>query len=116
MKIRVQRHSGPDRREVRDSKNNWLATLTDGAYTVTLAGPVRTFTEPTVADPVTHNVWARTLPALFAGIVDSAWLTYALKANKRAVPDVVAIAMQYIAGAPLLFEGEASLKKSLRRR
>jgi hypothetical protein len=43
MKICLQRHVSSDRTEVRDSKDNWLATLTDNAYTVTLAGPIRTF-------------------------------------------------------------------------
>jgi hypothetical protein len=104
IKIRIQRHSHPDRTEVRDSDNNWLATLTDGAYTVTLTGPVRTFTEPTVAHPVTHGVWIRTLPVPFDGNVDSTWLNAALKANKQAVPDVAAIAMQYVAGAAAIFE------------
>ena len=104
MKIRIQRHTRPDRAEVKDSTNNWLATLTDGAYTVTLAGPVRTFTESTAAHPVRHGVWVRTLPAPFDGNLDSDWLKSALKANTQAVPDVAAIAMQYIAGAPVIFE------------
>jgi cell wall-associated NlpC family hydrolase len=104
MKMRIQRRTRPDRVEVNDSTDNWLATLTDGAYTVTLTGPVRTFTEPTVAHPVTHGVWVRTLPAPFDGNLDWAWLKSALKANTQAVPDVAAIAMQYIAGAPVIFE------------
>jgi hypothetical protein len=104
MKIRIQCHTHPDRTEVKDSTNHWLATFTAGAYTVTLAGPVRTFTESTAAHPVRHGVWVRTLPAPFEGNVDSAWLKSALKANKKAVPDVAAIAMQYIVGAPVIFE------------
>ena len=109
MKIRIQRHTHPDRTEVKDSTNNWLATFTDGAYTVTLAGPVRTFTESTAAHPVRHGVWVRTLPAPFEGNVDSAWLKSALKANKKAVPDVAAIAMQYIVGAPVIFENDLQI-------
>src|SRR5262245_58061637 len=101
----MQRCASPDRTEVRDSKNKWLATLTDGGYTVTLSGPERTFTEQTAADSVAHSGWVRTLPEPFAGSVNTTWLTDALKANKKAVPDVLAIAMQYIAGAPLIFEG-----------
>ena len=103
MKIRIQRYTRPDRAEVKDSTDNWLATLTDGGYTVTLTGPVRTFNEPS-ASPVTHGVWVRTLPAPFDGNLDLAWLKSALKANTQAVPDVAAIAMQYIAGAPAIFE------------
>ena len=53
---------------------------------------------------MTHGVWIRTLPAPFDGNVNSTWLTYALKANTRVVPDVAAIAMQYIAGAKVIFE------------
>ena len=109
MKIRIKRHTRPDRTEVRDSTNNWLATFTDGAYTVTLAGPVRTFTESTAAPPVRHGVWIRTLPAPFEGNVDSDWLKSALKANKQAAPDVAAIAMQYIAGAPVIFEDDLQI-------
>jgi hypothetical protein len=105
MKICLQRHPNPDRTEARDSMDNWLATLTDGAYTVTLAGPIRTFAEPTAAHSVTHGIWVRTLPAPFDSNVDMTWLTHALKANEQAVPDVLAIAMQYIAGSPAIFEG-----------
>jgi hypothetical protein len=109
MKIHIQRHPSPDRTEVTDSKNNWLATFTDGAYTVTLAGPIRTFTEPTAAHAVTHGVWVRALPAPFDGTMDSAWLKSALKLNKQAAPDVLAIAMQYVAGAPVVFEGQLQI-------
>lgn len=104
-KIRLQRHVSSDRTEVRDSEDNWLATLTDDAYTVTLAGPIRTFAEPTAAHPVTHAIWVRTLPAPFDGKVDTTWLTHARKANEQAVPDMLAMAMQYIAGSPAIFEG-----------
>ena len=109
MKTHVQRQARPDRTEIRDSNNEWLATFTDCAYTVTLAGPVRTFSEPSAAHPVTHGVWVRTLPAPFDGKVNSTWLNYALKANEEAVPDVAAIAMQYIAGAPAIFEGDLQI-------
>src|SRR5262245_51968652 len=109
MKTRTQRQARPDRTEVRDSNNKWLATMTDGAYTVTLAGPIRTFSEPSAAHPVTQGVWVRTLPAPFDGKVNSTWLNYALKANKGSVPDVAAIAMQYIAGAPVIFEGDLQI-------
>ena len=34
MKIRIQRHTRPDRSEVKDSTNNWLATFTDGAVKI----------------------------------------------------------------------------------
>ena len=109
MKTRTQRQARPDRTEVRDSNNKWLATITDGAYTVTLAGAVRTFTESTAAHPVRHGVWVRTLPAPFEGNVDLAWLKSAFKANKQAAPDVAVIAMQYIAGAQVIFEDDVQI-------
>jgi NlpC/P60 family len=105
MKTHLRRHANPDRTEVRDSKKKWLAMLTDGAYTVTLTGPRRTFAEPAAADSVTHTIWVRTLPRPFDGSVDTTWLTDALKANEKRFPDVLAIAMQYIARKPAIFEG-----------
>ena len=105
MKTYLRRHANPDRTEIRDSKSKWLATLTDGAYTVSLTGPRRTFEEPTAADSVTHAIWVRTLPRPFDGKMDTTWLTQALKANEKKVPDVLAIAMQYIASKPAIFEG-----------
>src|SRR5262245_29589683 len=109
MKIGIRRHDSPDRTEVRDSKNNWLATLTDGAYTVTLAGPARTLSEPTAAHPGAPQVWVRILPSPFDGNVDTIWLTHALEATKQAVPDLLAIAMQYTAGAPAIFDDDLQI-------
>ena len=109
MKIRIQHHTKPDRTEVTDSTHNWLATFTNGAYTVTLTGPVRTFTEPSATHPATHGIWVRTLRAPFDGRVDLAWLKSALKANKLGAPDVLAIAMQYVAGAPAVFEDDLQI-------
>jgi cell wall-associated NlpC family hydrolase len=54
---------------------------------------------------VTHATWVRTLPRPFDGNVDATWLTHALKANEKRVPDVLAIALQYIARKPAIFEG-----------
>ncbi len=103
----TQMCSDPNRLELRDQQNNWLATLTLGAYTVTLAGPERTFSEQTAS--VTHAVWVRTLPAPFAGQLESDWLFKVLQANAEKIPDVLAIAMQYIRGAPKIFEGDLQI-------
>lgn len=92
----------PDRLEVKDAKNNWLATFTIGTYTVTLHGLQRTFQEQDAS--VTHATWVRTLPAPFDGQLDADWLAKALQANQQGVPDILAIAMQYIQGAPALFD------------
>src|SRR5215831_16510580 len=109
MKIQSQRLTNPDRLRVRNDKRKWLATLTDGAYTVTLSGPRRTFQEPAAADDVTHSVWVRTLPRPFGGKPDTTWLTYALQANSKRIPDVLAIAMEYIAEAPAIFDGDLQI-------
>ena len=92
----------PERIEVRDSKAHLLATFTSGAYTVVLAGPRRTFVEDGAS--VSHAKWVRAYPALFDGEVDWDWLEQALAANREGVPDVFAIAMQYIRGAPSIYE------------
>jgi hypothetical protein len=98
--VLVRRESSPDRTTLTDERGKWLATLTDGAFTATLAGPRRTFTESTAAEKIKHSVWVRTLPTPFDGEVDFSWLEDALSANERRVSDVLAIAMEYIRGAP----------------
>ena len=109
MKTCIQQHTNPNRIEVGDSRNNWLATLTAGAYTVALSGPRRTFAESTAAHAVRHATWVRALPAPFSGKIDATWLAYALKANNRKVPDMLAIAMQYVKGAPEIFKAELQI-------
>jgi cell wall-associated NlpC family hydrolase len=100
------RRTNPHRTEVRSSRNKWLGVFTDGAYTVTLTGPRRRFAEPSAADAVTHATWVRTLPEPFDGSVDATWLAHALEANDKKIPDVLAIAMQYIAEKPAIFDGD----------
>jgi cell wall-associated NlpC family hydrolase len=94
---RYQRLSDPARTCVTDSAGNWLATFTDGAFTVCLAGPARTFAERTATYPVRSGTWVRALPAPFARQPDVAWLEQALRDTS---PDVLQTAMQYIENAP----------------
>ena len=75
-----------------------IATFTDGARTVTLAGPTRTFDEDSASHPVTTGTWVRLLDRPFAGRVDWAWLA---RARADTSPDVLATGMQYVAGAPI---------------
>jgi len=89
--------------EIRDTGGKWLGTFTPGAYTVLLAGPRRSFSEGEAS--VSHAKWVRAYPRPFAGTVDGQWLQRALAANQARVPDVLAIAMQYIRGAPAKHEG-----------
>jgi hypothetical protein len=98
-----RRLSDPDRTEVQTATGGWLATFTDGAYTVTLAGPERTFTEPSAAQPVVTSVWVRVLPAPFDGTVDTGWLDGALADQS---PDIFAFAMEYVHGAPPLLDDQ----------
>jgi hypothetical protein len=91
------RLDGPARTAVYDKAGVWLATFTDGAYTVRLRGPSRTFDESTAAAPVTTKEWVRTLPSPFTGTVDGEWLATALVDDS---PDILAIAMEYLRDAP----------------
>lgn len=99
----------PETVALKDKRGGWLATFTKGAYTVTMAGPQRTFTETGVTPAVTHAVWVRTLPTPFAGDIDMNWMSVARDANKRESPDVLAIAMQYVADAPPMLDGELQI-------
>lgn len=109
----VQRQSAPSRTTVFSSTGSWLATFTDGSRTVVLRGPARTFAEPSATPAVvTSSDWVRLLASPFGGTVDTAWLTARLADTS---PDVLAVAMRYIAGAPssytsagLRYEGDAS--------
>jgi hypothetical protein len=94
--------TAPNRLEVRDSGNQWLAAFTVGSHMVTLYGPQRTFKEQDVS--VTHATWVRTLPTPFGEQLDLDWLEQALEANQQQVPDILAIAMQYIKGSPTILD------------
>jgi cell wall-associated NlpC family hydrolase len=96
----IARRSNPARTEVRSASGALMAELTDGARTVPLAGPLRTFGEPGLGTMVSTDRWVRLLPAPYDGTFDSAdaaWLTAALADTS---PDVLAVAFQYLTGAP----------------
>jgi cell wall-associated NlpC family hydrolase len=98
---------------VHDDIGCHVAVLTIGAYTVALKGPSRRFDEPTASDPVEHDVWVRTLPSPFhlatSRLWLHGWLEQALLANAARIPDVLAIATQYLHGAPGLHEGDLKI-------
>jgi hypothetical protein len=107
----TKRLTGPERTIVYSATGTWLATLTDGARTVGLRGPSRTFGESTTTATVTTTVWVRILPRPFTGTVDTSWLSLALADR---TPDVLEVASQYTTGAPrrldssgLQFAGDA---------
>lgn len=110
--------SSPARVEVLNG-NTVVATFTDKCYTVSMAGPSRTFTETNNVTGSTnvksyvmsHGTWVRKLTAPFniatynsnptpQKEVLKQWLYDAVTANKNGVPDVLETAMQYLEGAP----------------
>ncbi len=105
-KYTLVRGSSPARTIVTDVAGAWVATFTDGARSVALAGPSRRFTEAGAANPVPSSTWVRVLSSPFAGQVDVAWLE---RARADASPDVLATAMQFVAGSPDLLGTGGSL-------
>lgn len=81
-----------------------LAVLTDGAYTVRFAGAARSFGEPSAAATVNTRDWVRVLPAPFSGSVDSALASWVIDQAGNNAPDLLALAMQYIDGAPVVLD------------
>jgi cell wall-associated NlpC family hydrolase len=106
--------SDPTRIEVQD-EGAWVATFTPGCYTVTLAGPERTFIEEFTRNgqtrrvEVTHATWVRAAPGPAPARVDERWLTRALAANAAGTADALGIAMQYLKGAPAVMEGDLQI-------
>jgi hypothetical protein len=84
----------------------WLASFTVGAQTVLVRGPVRDFRED--EHLVRHALWVRTLAQPFREEdFDPRWLAAARDANARQQPDILALAMQYLAGrAPILADDD----------
>lgn len=98
----IERLSNPPRSEV-SLDGRWEATFTDGARSVSLSGPERSYAEATTPEHVTETIWVRLLPQPFDGRVDQAWLTAALADR---TPDLLDVAMEYVAGAPSLVTGD----------
>lgn len=94
----------PTRTLVRDSNGALIATLTKGSRSVVIEGSPRTFTEGSIS--VRTASWVRLLPAAYTGTVDTTWLA---AARADASPDVLAIATQYVTGAPSVSADDGSL-------
>jgi len=102
-------YTSPTRVDVLNAQNQWLATFTNNSYSVKVKGPTRTFSEPLIPETtgqpqytVTTFIWVRIMPTRFNGLVDETWLDQQLSNTS---PDLLAMSMQYIAGAPPLFNG-----------
>ena len=102
------RAKNPSRTIVAEA-GSWVATFTDGTRTVALAGPDRVLTEPDVTAVVRSSTWVRLLPDPFAGTVDRAWLA-AARADRS--PDLLATALEYVAGSPTVRDGAGLLVSS----
>jgi cell wall-associated NlpC family hydrolase len=99
---RFSRLADPARTAVQNGDGQTLAVFTDGARTVRLAGPARTFAEPEYTDAkVTTTAWIRLAPQEWQeGAENEDWFRPWLeKALKSRAADVLATAMQYVTGA-----------------
>jgi cell wall-associated NlpC family hydrolase len=104
--LAVTRLDDPARTVLEDADGAWVATFTDGSYTVALAGPERRFDEPTADHGVATSTWVRVLPAPFDGEVDAAWFE---AARADVGPDVLEVATEYFTGAPDVFDEDGVL-------
>ena len=114
MSFSYEALANPDRIVVTEN-GEWVATFTLGCYTVTLAGPARTFSETFRSDGATrtvtvaHSTWVRAAPGPVDANIDERWLSCALAANHAGTPDALAIAMQYIKNAPPILLGDLQI-------
>ncbi|HVK26203.1 MAG TPA: NlpC/P60 family protein [Actinokineospora sp.] len=101
-----ERVAYPARTIARDAKGSIIATFTDGARTVVLTGPSRTFAEPrTTAATVTTTAWVRLAPEPWrAGAERADWFAPWFAAT-HSEPDALAVAMEYIDGARARTDG-----------
>ncbi len=100
---RYERLANPARTVVRAADGSVLATFTDNARTAVLTGPSRTFAEPkfTSAKVVTDS-WVRLLPEAWKeGAEKDSWFKEWFDRSLGAKdPDIFAISMEYLDGAP----------------
>jgi hypothetical protein len=92
----------PPRTAVQNGNGQTLAVFTDGARTVRLTGPARTFSEPEhTSATITTTAWIRLAPREWKQRAENEdwfrpWLEKAMTSRDG---DVLATAMQYITGA-----------------
>ncbi|MCA1671666.1 MAG: C40 family peptidase [Actinobacteria bacterium] len=101
--LSYSRLTNPGRTLVSDTTGTVVATLTDGARTVNLVGPQRTFLEPDfTAATVTTHTWVRLLPGPWApGAEQEPWFRPWLDQQlHNRDPDVLAVATEYLHHQP----------------
>jgi cell wall-associated NlpC family hydrolase len=101
--LTFKRLADPARTAAVDPAGRTVAVFTDGARTVRLTGPVRTFKEPKFTSAtVSTDAWVRLAPQEWkAGEENAAWLRpWLTTALADTGPDALAIATQYLFGMP----------------
>ncbi|WP_211767532.1 hypothetical protein [Kutzneria sp. CA-103260] len=105
------RLDNPPRTEVLDQNDKLVATLTDGARSTVLSGPIRTFTDPArTAAVIPTETWVRFTPQPWHAGDEKAdwfrpWLTHALADTSA---DLLAVATQYVTGARFAFDADVA--------
>lgn len=100
----VRRLADPDRHEVYDATDQWIATYTLGSFTVTYRGAHRVFHQNNAT--IAGDIWARMLPVPFDGRIDFAHLD---EMRTDPSPDLLAIGAQYLDGVPPIYSGGIQL-------
>lgn len=101
--LTFKRLADPARTEVHDAAGRLVAVFTDGARTVRLVGPSRTFRDPAFSTAsVTTDAWIRLAPhAWSAADADAPWVrSWLITESADVRPDALGVAMQYLHGAP----------------
>ena len=101
--LTFERHADPARTVARDGSGDVVAVFTDGARTTVLSGPERTVAEPaTTGATITTRAIVRLAPQPWRdGAEHADWFrSWFANARYTAEPDVIAIATQYLHGAP----------------
>jgi cell wall-associated NlpC family hydrolase len=101
--LTFERLANPARTAAKEAGGRTVAVFTDGARTVRLSGPSRTFKEPKYTSAtVTTDAWVRLAPQVWkAGEENAAWFRPWLEAAfVDTSPDALAIATEYLVGAP----------------
>ena len=101
--LRYLRRDAPARTSMVDAAGTVRATFTDGARTVTLDGPARSFAEPQFSKAsVSTRMWVRLLPQpWYEGAERDGWFqTWLAQHLNSTAPDVLAVAAEYLDGAP----------------
>jgi cell wall-associated NlpC family hydrolase len=103
------RADDPARTLVHDKNGDLLATFTDGARTVDITGPKRTFREPKFTKAsVTVNVWVRLAPQEWrSGAEHDSWFKdWFTRELTDTSLDALGMAFQYVYGASELYDAK----------